>query len=349
MANPKYIDESLLYNVNDEEGNKKVSKKAYSFRCDETLLDGMNQYASIEGISMPQILSNLMADFLEKITLTNTYLPEYESRYINIPSNVNDKVYEYEIRYVPNNLDVWSSSYGYISMAERDRTKMKRPDDIIHEGIDFVVIPETLHLSKNPEHIAMATIPYHIKCDNIPYCLYSMYITVSRNGSVDYQVISWIDAMNKLKAAGRYDIISHANQIKMALEKLHDEYLNGVNICDDYDMIQYTIYGKLRRITSDFNTGAILPASESIDKIEYAPIVEHLPDNYDIINRLIKENKKYKGIFKEMQEIADRLDELESRNEVWDDLKNKDEISSSDEELPDDPQHEMEDDAAGNE
>ena len=41
----------------------------------------MNKYAEIEGITLPQLLSNIMADFLENKTLTNTYTPIYQ--YIN--------------------------------------------------------------------------------------------------------------------------------------------------------------------------------------------------------------------------------------------------------------------------
>ena len=345
MANPKYIDESLLPDAPEDESSNKVTKKPYSFRCDERLLEDMTTYADKEGITLPQLLSRIMTDFLENKTLTNTYLPEYEGQYISIPSNVDEsKSYDYELRYVVNNLDVWWSIYGY---AAKEGTYAGK----IHEGIDFVVIPETVHLSKNPD---AEVIPYHIKCENIPSCLYCIYITVDTAGEVEYEVISWIDAMNKLKAVERYDLISHANTIKKRLSKLYDDYLDAVNITDDYDMIHYTIYGKLLKIAKDFNTGAIIPAAESIDNIEYAPIVEHLPDNY----QLMKENDKLKKqlskvdevleIFDQMEAVAKRLDELERRSndpeyreEAWqefiNDGNNQDEISDDNvDELPTD-------------
>ena len=316
MANPKYIDESLLPDPT-ESNDKKVTKKAYSFRCDESLLEDITKYAEIEGASLPQILNDMIRDFLENKTLTNTYLPEYEGSYINIPSNVDGmyhKSFEYELRAVVNNLDEWSSKYGYAA-------KHRRTTGILHEGIDFLVIPETVHLSKLPEDAAAGGIMYTMNLHKISDCLYCMYITVTANGTVNYEVISWIDAMNKLKEVERYDLISHANTIKKKLDKLHQEYLNTVGMYDE-DIVAYNLYGKLLKIASDFNTGAILPASKSIDKIEYTPIVKQLPDNYALVNKLMKENRELKKIANEFQAFKDKFKEIErkSRDEVWEEF-----------------------------
>ena len=322
MANPKYIDETLLPEPTDE-SNKNVTKKAYSFRCDETLLNDMTTYAEKEGIKMPQLLSNIMNDFLHDKTLTNTYLPEYEGQYISIPSNVNEDAYEYELRYVMNNLDVWDSKYGYVSIHAAnnkfkslvsDNVKFKplsKSEDIIHEGIDFLIIPETVHTGNVPEDIVMGGLRHTVDLKRIPSCLYCMYITVSRNGSVRYEVISWIDAMNKLKAVERYDLISYANTIKKKLNELHDMFIIDITRYDE-EAVDYNTYGRLLKIANDFNTGAILPASNSIDNIEYAAIVEKLPDYYDLINKLMKENNELKGIADELTAIKKVMDKVDN-------------------------------------
>lgn len=309
MANPKYIDESLLPASAEDESSKKVSKKAYSFRCDETLLDDMGKYADLEDTTMPQLLSKLMEDFLSDKVLTNTYLPEYEGKYINIPSHAAaDKFHEYEIRYVPNNLDVWNSKHGYISADFRDNAIKS----VKHEGIDFVVIPETLHRSKLPDRERdMLQLTHTLNLNDLPKCLYCIYITVGINGTVEAELITWIEAINKLKAVERYDIIAHANKIKKHLEELHQDWISYRDVCDDEEMMWQHSYGRLLKIAKDYNTGAILPASKSIDNIEYAPIVETLPDNYDLINKLMNENRELKKIANEFQDMKDRMDKLD--------------------------------------
>lgn len=333
MANPKYIDIPTPAEDGAAEDTKKVTKKPYSFRCDERLLDDMSKYAELEGVSMPQLLSDMMADFLKDKTLTNTYLPEYESQYINIPSNVNDDKYEYELRTVVNNLDIWTNEYGYVSKHHEAERKMY--DGLLHEGIDFVVIPETVHLSKIPDYERMGRRAYHINMDYTTSCLYCMYITVNNCHHVEYEVISWIDAMNKLKSVGRHDLISYGNKIKKSLADLHQIYITEEGMHDDcifYD----EMYNRLLSIADAYNTGAILPASKSIDNIEYAAIVKHLPDSYDLISKLMKENKELKGIAAEFQAMKDKIREIDereySREEIWEYIKQQ--HNSNEEDLP---------------
>lgn len=325
MANPKYIKESLLPVEDKDETNKPVSKKTYSFRCDETLLDEINKYADLEGMKLPQLMQDIMHDFLEGKTLTNTYLPEYEGQYISIPSNAADKFHEYEVRYVPNNLDVWTAKYGYIS---------KNAPKVEHEGIDFTVIPETIHTGKLSESEKVdLRVDYSLDLTKVPCCLYCIYITVTGNGNVDYEVISWIDAMNKLKSVGRHDLISHANEIKKKLDSLHNDFMKYDRMYDEE--IWGSAYGRLLKIAKDYNTGAILPASSSIDNIEYAAVIEHIPDNYALINGIMEENNKYKKLVSKLDELLEKVDELEKnrdeRNAIWEDLKSNPE---EDDDLP---------------
>lgn len=314
MANPKYIDEALLPDDAAESNDKKSSKKPYSFRCDETLLEDISKYAEIEGITLPQLLSNIMDDFLADKVLTNTYLPDHEGQYINIPSNVDKAIsHEYEIRYVPNNLDVWHSKYGYISPEYKDHAIKS----VKHEGIDFVVIPETVHLSKLPDDEVSSGRGHHVNLDKIPSCLYCIYITVGINGTVEAELISWIEAMNKLKAVGRYDLISHGNKIKKRLNSLYETYITERQWTDDR-IFTDEMYGRLRVISDKYNTGAILPASNSIDNIEYAAIVEHLPDNYDLINKLMKDSKKLKRMEDTINGLTADIDDIMERVRIKD-------------------------------
>ena len=314
MANPKYIDEKLLPDATEEESGRKVTKKPYSFRCDEKLLDGIDTYAELEGITVPQVLSNIMDNFLKGLTLTNTYLTEYEGKYINIPSNVSKTIsHEYEIRYVVNNLDEWTSEYGYIS-------KNRMHEGILHEGIDFLVIPETVHKSKMPDDEVSGGRGHYVNLDKIPSCLYCIYMTVDRTGIIEIDIISWISAMNKLKAAGRYDLISYGNKIKKGLNSLHETYITERQWYDDRMFID-EIYGKLRGIADKYNTGAIQPAAKSIDNIEYAAIVESLPDNYDLINKLMKENRELTQMADELTAIKSKIREIEEMDISWEDIK----------------------------
>ena len=347
MANPKYIDKIFLNKPEEEDDSKNVIKKPYSFRCDETLLEDMNTYAELEGITVPQLISGVMADFINKKTLTNTYLTEYEGRYISIRSNADDNVeFEYDLRYIFNNMDEWSSLHGYVS-------KKGIGHGIIHEGIDFLIIPETLHTGKLSESDKVGlNIDYSLNLNNIPKCIYCIYLTVDAGGNVEYDIISWIDAINKLKAVGRYDLISYGNAIKKKLESLYNDYIRDAGMYD-VELMWEVVYGRVLKIAKDYNTGAIIPASSSIDNIEYAPVVEHLPDSY----QLMKENDELKKqlskvdevmeIFDQMEAVAERLDELERkrndpeyREEVWQEIKdgnNQDEISDDNvDELPTD-------------
>lgn len=338
MANPKYIDESLLPKEEEEDiVNKKGSKKAYSFRCDETLLEDMTTYAKLDDISLPQLLSNLMADFLNDKVLSNDYLRGYAGIYINIPSNaVGSRIFEYELRFIMNNLDVWNSSYGYVS--KRHESEHKMYDGILHEGIDFLVIPETVHGAKLPDDEIRGLRCHHVELDYIPSCLYCMYVTVDNNHVVEYEVISWITAMNKLKAVGRYDLIAHGNKIKKRLNNLHQRWITERGWYDD--LFTDDIYVQLVRIAEEYNTGAILPADRSIDNIEYLPVIEKLPDAYEIISDLVKENKRLKKMEDKFNDIRAKIEEIENMNreEVWQEF-----IKGSDDnqdEISDDPKNE---------
>ena len=319
MANPKYIDESLLHEDNkDEKVTKKVTKKAYSFRCDETLLEDMTTYAEMEDISLPQLLSNIMADFLEDKILSNDYLRGYEGMYINIMSNAygSSSIFEYELRYVINNLDMWTADYGYVSG--------RLSHGIMHEGVDFVVIPETVHKGKLPDNERMGLREYYVDFNEIESCLYCIYVTVDINHKVEYEVISWIDAMNKLKASERYDLIAHGNKIKKQLEKLHQNWNSEKHYYKD-EVFQDDIYRILLSIADEYNTGAIVPADISIDNIEYAAIVEKLPDGYEIINNLMEENKRLKGMEDQLIAIKSKMDEMDKMTdeEAWEYVKSK--------------------------
>ena len=310
MANPKYIDESLLPKAPAEEdaSNKKVTKKPYSFRCDEALLEDMNTYAEKEGIPLPQLLNDMMADFINRRTLTNTYLTAFEGMYINIPCNVDEnKSYEYELRYVMNNLDVWTAEMGYVS-------KNGLYEGIRHEGIDFLIIPETLHTGKLSEADKVGLhIDYSLDLNKIPECLYCIYVTVDNRGVVEYEVISWIKTINRLKAVGRYDLISYGYEIKKKLEAVYDDYIKDEGMYDP-EMMWDVAYGRILKIANDYNTGAILPADRSIDKIEYAPIVKKLPDNYELINKLMDENRNLKKELKKLDDLSKKVEDMQKDN-----------------------------------
>ena len=289
MANkPKYIDESLLPS-NEEPTPKKVNKKAYSFRCDERLLAAIGEYADIEGISLPQLLSDLIADFLDGKILTNDFITDYDGSYINIRSHDGQKNFEYELLYVPNNLDVWDD--GYKSTSEV----------FIHEGIDFVIIPETVHTRKIPDHeMPTKDMKYYVNLNKLPECLYCMYIFMDPDGEVGFHVVPFMEAVNKLKAAGRVDLIKYGHDIKKSLDRLHQNYITEKDYYDDISFDR-GVYRRLLYLRNKYNSGAIRDAESGLNSINEEYILRQLPDTSKFIKQLLDKNK----------ELSDRMNRVE--------------------------------------
>lgn len=312
MANPKYIDESLIPSTKEPEP-KKVNKKAYSFRCDERLLAAISEYAEIDGISLPQLLSDLIADFMDGKILTNDFITDYDGSYINIMSK-DGRNFEYELIAIPNNLDVWDDGY-----------KSKNPH-FKHDGIDFVIIPEAVQTTKLPEMEWPA--PYfthNVDLSKLPECLYCIHIIMYKDGTVAHNKISFMDAINELKAAGRYDLIAKGHEMKKELDHLHSEFITERGRSGVLDSIFYEsdFYSRLLNIRNKYNSGAIKDAASGLDNIDVKYALTHVPDTTNIIKQLIDKNNRLnervnqmEGRFNNMMEAIDKVNDM-SDEELW--------------------------------
>jgi len=143
---PKFLDDPF----------KKVS---YSFRIEENLLNKVKLYAKATERKLPETFNYLIRESLKGCNLDNTYLNEFEGTLINItyinPAyndygeilenyyrrgstnylDLDDEGFLYEVKKIPNNLDVWHSKGGYFSNSE----------NLIHEGISLVIVPEIVY------------------------------------------------------------------------------------------------------------------------------------------------------------------------------------------------------------
>ena len=296
---PKFIDKSLI-TPPEKTPEKKVNKKPYSFRCDETLLAAITKYSEIAEIPLPQLLSEIISEFLEGKTLTNDFIYDYTGSYINIRSHDGQKNFEYELLYLPNNLDVWDDGYRSINNA------------FIHEGIDFVIIPETVHTHKIPDHeMPTRDMKYYVDLNKIPDCLYCMHIFIDPSGTVGFHVVSFMDAVNKLKKAGRVDLINYGHDIKKKLDQLHQEYITEVGYYDDMDFDR-SIYRKLLYLRNKYNSGAIRDAESGLDSINEEYILRKLPDTSKFIKQLLDKNKELSDRMSKVEEIiSDSIEIIE--------------------------------------
>lgn len=306
MGNPKFIPTQ-----------KKVT---YSFRIEEDRLEKVKQISNLNDIKLPQLMSNIIGDYLTNKTVYNNYLEDIEGMFIDLPDITQGRSYdefmggdyfvsnitlEYEVKKIPNNLDVWDSNL---------KTYKASSKKYLHEGVEFLIVPELCEFKD--------------RCfTDLTQYLYCVYFTVKDNNEVDIDYISFIDAVNKLNKCENFSLLNHALKIKETLEE-RSETINGQIFMmtqngNEFSEFEY-VWGELKYLSKTFNSGNIIPMNESREDIEYKAKVKQMspPD----VENILKENEKMKKELKSIQtklksfdSVLERLDELEkNREKKWD-------------------------------
>lgn len=331
------------------------SKVSYSFRIKPDLLENLKLYSEAVGQSLPETLNILLEDSIKGFNLSNTYLTDMEGAIINVPfmyTEVNDILGEYtdeiirteyylhkgtinyldfdtegltyEVRQIPNNLDIWDDAIGYYSNM----------DYIRHEGVSYIIIPELI-LNDN----------LLISEKAINNCLKFIYFKVHRNKTLEVTNISYKDCFRRLKEAGNEEILNKFKEINNIIYKFSLAFIDKYNISmsdyleDGYKNLKLELYHQLKEYALKYNDNNII-SLESTNLIEPPAIPEFLDDNQtvlndndNVINQLIEENKALKDKVTEFETRQKELEEtilsnigidrLKKLNELIDDLENK--------------------------
>lgn len=330
------------------------SKVSYSFRIKPDLLENLKLYSEAVGQSLPETLNILLEDSIKGFNLSNTYLTDMEGAIINVPfmyTEVNDIFGEYtdeiirteyylhkgtinyldfdtegltyEVRQIPNNLDIWNDKMGYYSN-----------NGYKHEGVSYIIIPELI-LNDNLIITERA----------ISNCLKFIYFRVYHNGNLEVENISYKDCFRRLKEAGNEEILYKFKDIDKTIYKFSLSFIDKYNISvsdylnEDYKNLKLELYHQLLGYALKYNDSNII-SLESTNLIEPPAIPEFLDDNQtvlnnsdNIINQLMEENKALKDKVNEFETRQKELEEtilsnigidrLKKLNELIDDLENK--------------------------
>ena len=300
MGNPKFIPTQ-----------KKVT---YSFRIEEDRLDKVKQISKLNDIKLPQLMSNIVRDYLFNKTVYNTYLEDFEGMFIDLPDTTQGRGYdelrgedywlsnlsfEYEIQSIPNNLDVWDSLL--------ETYKASSSGNYLHEGIEFLIVPELCE--------------YENRCfTDLTKYLYCIYFIVKKDFIVEIEYIPFLEAINKIKKCDNYLLLNHALEIKETLEERTETIENQIywnaQQGKDYSEFDY-IWTELNTIAKKFNSGNIIPINESRKEIEYKASLQSMSDLEK--ENILKEYEEMKKKLKKMDSIIERLNELEENHKDLED------------------------------
>lgn len=202
-------------------------KESYSFRVKPDLLEKIKNYAKATKQTVPEILNDMIEEKVDGLHLTNDYLENTidSTNIIGLPPLMdiynngqykefglffenNNRVF-YEVKKIPNNIDIWTDTEGY--------TSKKRGVD--HEGISFVLAPE---LITNPEYLET---PELLFC-----CLVPVYFRVSiKKKSIQAKNISFNDALEKIRNSPNIELMDTFTANTTALKEIILKYSNSLN------------------------------------------------------------------------------------------------------------------------
>ena len=286
MSKPKYLP---------------IPKKIpYNIRLPKPLLDKLNAYADLTDKTTTDVVIGALNDFIRNKTVYNDYLANVKGISIKLPVVSSEKVdfyntnligddsaadlyhevtgytattVEYEILKIPNNTDIFNSTFGFITPVERVIA------DGRHSGIEFVVIPDyyTYDYSNG---------------DDIIGALYCLYFEVEMNKLKSVKIIDYMDAINKANDVGnvklKNTLISCVTDLKELETAVADgEYFDSDKLIDD-------VYSALVKIGEKYNTGNVVLLGENIDDAVVTVKVNENPELYDVFMDDIKDNtEKY--------------------------------------------------------
>ncbi len=227
-------------------------KETYSFRVKPELLENIKNYAKATDQTVPEILNNMIEEITKDLHLTNDYLgnklnfngiiglPSLTEIYnngdykeFNLFSNTENRVL-YELRRIPNNLDIWTDKEGY--------TSNKR--GINHEGISFILAPE---LITEPEYLET---PELLFC-----CLIPIYFEISiKKSTISVTNISFYNAYNKINKTSNIELLDDFYKFTTNVSELIKKYSKAYNRIPKTDSkLLYDLFINLKRELSEYS------------------------------------------------------------------------------------------------
>lgn len=268
-----------------EDPYKKVS---YSFRIEERLLEDIKKYSNATNRKLPETFNYLLKKSLEGVNVNNSYLEDYEGLIINIPymtweeqiyyagdtiggtelifrrGNTNYLDYSeegltYEVKQIPNNLDIWINEKPIINIGETQSKNYlgqgyysKHYPNLIHEGISIVIAPE-LVLSEG----------FNICQTGIINTLKFIYFAIDLDSNITVSNISYKESFRKLKESGNEETIYKFNSIYNTIYKFGCEFMKMYEeetepeLESDDDFFKSLLYSNLVKFANKYNDGNI--------------------------------------------------------------------------------------------
>lgn len=286
MGNPKFIPTK-----------KKVT---YSFRIEEGNLEKLKKISELNDIKLPNLMNNLINEYLYGKTIYNTYVEDLKGMFIDLPDITQGESYEelsggeyynsnltfeYEVKKIPCNLEYWSDIYNSY--------RCFFPNEYKHEGIEFLIVPELCE--------------YENRCyTDLTKYLYCIHFLVDKNYRVRIDYISFMEAINKIKKCENYPLLNHALKIKETLEMRTEEIQSQIYMRnqkgEEVSEFEF-VWTELKYLSKMFNTGNIIPIEMSREDIMYKASLQSINDEetFDIIaefQSVKKELSKFEELYK---------------------------------------------------
>ena len=303
---------------------KKVS---YSFRIEENLLNKVKIYAKITERKLPETFNYLIRESLKDCNLDNTYLNDFEGLLINItyitpatgefgdileyafnrgnPNylDLKNNGFLYEVKKIPNNLDVWHSKGGYYSQDQ----------NLLHEGVSLVIVPDIVYND-------------YFKINSTSYlddCLKFIYFSIDTLGNVEVKNISYKEAFRKLKEVGNSEVLYKFKNIHTAFTNFTNDFVleydqDSNPDFEDYSDILYSHMVEFSKKYNDINITSLEDMKPVLKITDIETDTNYITPEKDLntiiedlqnqINEKDKEIKKYEDMTKELKINYDKLD-----------------------------------------
>lgn len=313
-SNPKYLP---------------IQKKVpYNIRLPKPLLDKLNAYAELTGNTTTDVVINGLTNIIKDKTLFNDYLTNINGISIKIPvynfdkrnlidekCNCLNESYSDELGYkveteiydilrIPNNLDVFTKEYGYISADDKNK----------HSGIEFYIEPEFfIEIDNN--------------VDDVFDLLYCFYFETYSNSLKKVMIIDYLDAVNKANDSGNINLKNRLISCIKELQELNFAF-NDPTVYEKSGLSgEDYIYSELLLIADKYNTGNIILFGQNINK---SIVDSGIKENQEYINSIIDEkidlliNEKFDDVIAD--KVADIVDfRLRNIEKLVKNADNKDE------------------------
>lgn len=292
--------------------NQKVS---YSFRIDEELLDDLKAYAQATNRKLPETLNVLLKKQLEGITVSDTYLKDEKGTIITIPFNLLDtnkpvinlynvkNGWNYQIKQIPNNLDIWTINKGFVSPNK----------DYLHQGIELVLIPD---LFSKEVFINLRNLEVHSlgssERSKLNKILVPILFSMKKDETIDINIISINEALVLARNSKKVELIQLIETNFNKINKLMQDLSFNIQTSRGYERYYHKIVSELDLLSREINTKNIVKLDEVI---KFDDIAFDFEDSIDVSNE---------NLIKELQsELNDVKKDLKRKEQIIDEYENK--------------------------